>query len=288
MNDDNSRYLVSENAVIPEGWNLDAASSGPRRLDKDTLLHGKRVEGGGILWTEDRSAVNRYIDALADTGEQLSEENELLQAENEWKHRHYSLEVQNRLYDDIHRLVSPQLARIREEINDLKAHPDCHDLRPRLAALSYLGAYVKRRANLTLISREQTETQIPLMELVLSIRESLEYLKLSGVVTGIHEETGGATAAAAQILQAYDFFQAVTEQALPSLSALQARISAGEGGWKLRMILEDPRSFPAEGWRAEEVSSAGGHIRISREDGTAYAEICYSLDRLQTRKEEDR
>ncbi len=285
LNDDNSRYLVSENAVIPAGWNLESAQNKPLRLDKNTILHGQRVEGGGILWTEDLSAVNQYNEALSDTAEQLSEENELLRAENEWKHRHYSLEVQNRLYDDIHRLVSPQLSRIRTEIGILKNDPECPDLKSRLAELSFLGAYVKRRANLTLISGEQTDAGIPLMELALSIRESLEYMKLNSVVTGIYETVGGIPAPSAQILQAYDYFQTVAEHALPSLTAMQIRITGDGRGWKLRMILEGPASLPDADWRAAEVSAAGGRIHVEEEDGTAYAEISFVCAGAEERKE---
>ena len=229
--------------------------------------------------------MNQYNEALSDTAEQLSEENELLRAENEWKHRHYSLEVQNRLYDDIHRLVSPQLSRIRTEIGILKNDPECPDLKARLAELSFLGAYVKRRANLTLISGEQTDVGIPLMELVLSIRESLEYMKLNSIVTGIYETVGGILAPSAQILQAYDYFQTVAEHALPSLTAMQIRITGDGRGWKLRMILEGPASLPDVDWRQAEVSAAGGRIHVEEEDGTAYAEISFICAGAEERKE---
>ena len=276
-NDDDSRYLVSENALIPEDIRVSDIAERPRNLDKNTVLYGRKLEGGGILWTEDLSTVNRYNEALTDTGEQLSEENTLLQAENDWKERHYTLEVQNRLYDDINQLVSPQLGKIREEISALKKEPDRPDLRPRLAVLSFLGAYVKRRANLTLISMERKDGRIPLKELLLSIRESLEYLRLTGIVTGIYETAGELYPEAGQILLAYDFFQMVTEHVLSEITAVQTRLTQEKDGWRLRLVLADPESMPSAEWNSTEVIKARGTVRVYMEDETGYAEIRFQM-----------
>ena len=274
-NDDESRYLVSENALIPEGIRVDDVAGKPRNLDKNTVLYGRKLEGGGILWTEDLSSVNRYNEALTDAGEQLSEENTLLQAENEWKEQHYTLEVQNRLYDDINRLVSPQLSKIREEISFLKKEPDGPALRQRLAVLSFLGAYVKRRANLTLISMERKDGRIPLKELLLSVRESLEYLKLTGVVTGMYETAGELYPEAGQVLLAYDFFQMITERVISEITAVQVRLTQEKDGWRLRLVLADPKSMPSAEWKSTEVIKARGNVRIYMEDETGYAEISF-------------
>ncbi len=293
LNDDKSEALVSENAYVPGAVDVAAVEAQPVRIDENTLLHGHRLEGGGVLWVEDVSAVNRLNEELAETAERLSEENMLLEAENAWREQQSSYEVQNRLYDEIHLLVTPQLAEIgllAEEVRALRTEEGAdpaggqyrEQILEKLARMAFLGAYVKRRANLRLVAETQKEISggtIPAEELFLSLRESLEYLRLHGIVAGILREPEGGPAAGAafpkeQVFLCYDFFQYTLEQALPGLTAVQVILGAGEG-LRLRIGTDNASGLPEQDWKREEIAAAGGTAEIRTEDETTYVRLAF-------------
>ena len=350
LHDDHTEALVSENARIPEAVDIAAVEAHPVRLDDDTVLHGHRLEGGGVLWTEDLHVVNRLNEELAETAERLSEDNMLLEAENAWREQQISYEVENRLYDHINLLLTPQLQEIRELTREVEERNGAlgapltderssasraplteEQLREKLSRLAFLGAYVKRRANLTLVAegagsvqgtdgaitspvsntesntepntepdtepsteantepgtklnsepdtkpdtQEGQEGQIPVQELYLSLRESLEYLGLHKIVTGLVYDGDGDQRRfypAEQVWWLYDYFQHTVERALPGLTALQVILESKER-LRLRLEMDNASAIPEGYWNEEERMEAGGSIRFLKDDETYYVTI---------------
>ena len=145
-------------------------------IDKNILLLSDRIKGGYVFWTEDLTAVNEMNEKLSQIGESLSEEGDLIRAENELREQRAKIAEQTRLYDSISLLVKPQLEKISRLI-DAEG-----DFRKNMAHICILNCYVKRRSNLALLKDRRPAFSSE--ELYLSLKESSEYIKLYGGVTG--------------------------------------------------------------------------------------------------------
>ncbi len=115
---------------------LDAAAHESILLNSDTRLQSAPVQDGRVYWVEDISKINRIQVQLAEINAQLSEENELIQAENALKRQCTQIEEKNRLMDEMI-AVQPQLL----QINRLLEEESIQNLKQ----ICLLGAYVKRR-----------------------------------------------------------------------------------------------------------------------------------------------
>ena len=222
----------AKNAPVLTRDQLRAAARESVFLTADTRLQSAPVQDGRVYWIEDISKINRIREQLAEINAQLSEENELIQAENELKRQRAQIEEKNRLMDAMITLVQPQLLQINRLLEDGTAQ--------NLKRVCVLGAYVKRRVNLALICEKNAA--VPADELTHCIRESLAYLTQYGVVCALHQ-TGNGSVNSRSVQIAYDFFEDCLEAALPSLSALMARVEYGER-FSIRLMMENAAGLP--------------------------------------------
>lgn len=208
-------------------------------LDADTRLQSASVQDGHVYWVEDLAQVNRIKGQLEEIHAQLAEENELIGAEAEVKRQRTQIEEKNRLFDQISKILKPQLNRMDEML--------ASGQKQSLQLVCILGAYIKRRGNLTLICEK--DARISVEELAYCIRESLIYLNAYGVVCAFHQEGKGKTSGT-HLQMAYDFFEDCVEAALPTLSAMMIRVECGKV-FSIRLMLEDAASLPDMGKYAE-------------------------------------
>lgn len=246
----------SKNAPALSPDQLDDAAREPILLDANTRLQSAPIQDGRVYWVEGISRINRIREQLAEINAQLSEENELIQAENALKRQRAQIEEKNRLIDAMTGLVQPQL----QQINRLLENGGAKNLK----SVCLLGAYVKRRVNLALICEKKAI--VPVEELTHCIRESLTYLTQYGAVCALHQEgSGDVDSRAAQL--AYDYFEDCLEAALPSLSALMVRVECGER-FSIRLMMEDAAGLPD----ADKYARLG-QITTDNADG----ELCVTL-----------
>ena len=222
----------AKNAPVLTRDQLRAAARESVFLTADTRLQSAPVQDGRVYWIEDISKINRIREQLAEINAQLSEENELIQAENELKRQRAQIEEKNRLMDAMITLVQPQLLQINRLLEDGTAQ--------NLKRVCVLGAYVKRRVNLALIGKKNAA--VPADELTHCIRESLTYLTQYGVVCALHQ-AGNGSVNSRSVQIAYDFFEDCLEAALPSLSALMARVECGKR-FSIRLMMENAAGLP--------------------------------------------
>lgn len=246
----------SKNAPALSPDQLAAAAQEAILLDANTRLQSAPIQDGRVYWVEDISRINRIREQLAEINAQLSEENELIQAENALKRQRAQIEEKNRLMDAMTGLVQPQL----QQINRLLENGGAQNLK----RVCLLGAYVKRRVNLALICEKKAA--VPVEELTHCIRESLTYLTQYGAVCALHQEgSGDVDSRAAQL--AYDYFEDCLEAALPSLSALMVRVECGKR-FSIRLMMEDAAGLPDADKYAQP-----GQITVDNADG----ELCVTL-----------
>jgi hypothetical protein len=158
-------------------------------------------------------------DEIAKIVDETVAENELIEQENAIAAEKTAYEERNRLYDAIADSLKPEITKLRKLLSE-----DNHYLSEResLIAATVIGAYIKRRANLAILSDK--ESRIMSTELVLSIRETMEYLELSGTACEVREENPSLVKPE-YVLRSYEFFEAVLEASDEPMSACSVTVS---------------------------------------------------------------
>ena len=196
----------------------------------DAILHAQTIHGGYVFWQDDVKEINSLADHLREANDTLGERYDLMKAEVELKERRLQAEEKSRLYDRIAREIAPQLDKADVLLQQSREHPE--QANALLSQVCVISAYIKRRANLILLGEEKAE--ISARELELCLRDSLDNLRLCGVITYLDCHCDGQ-AAVKQIIEAYDLFENVMEQWLDQLSAMMVTAEASEETIRLRI-----------------------------------------------------
>ena len=167
---------------------------------------------------------------LREANDTLGERYDLLKAEVDLRERRLRAEEKSRLYDRIAREIAPQLNRVDELIKQSREHPN--EANALLSQVCVISAYIKRRANLILLGEEKAT--VAARELESCLRESLDNLRLCGVITYLDCHCDGQ-AAVEQIVAMYDLFENVTEALQSKLSAMVVTASYTDGVLRMRI-----------------------------------------------------
>ena len=197
----------------------------------DYELQSHRIRGGSVEWAIDVGHLRRLDSQLSETKESLEAKHELLLREGQVSREKAELEMRNRLYDHVKLAVEPQL----KTVGEILSGPD--DLRDWLPFVAVIGAYVKRRANLQLLSPD-TE---PYDELCLAIRESLRYVEHLGVVTA-WSSLGTGHIDIDVVIAAYEDFERILEESYESLCSLMVSLRTEGTCLTLRYLLNTTSS----------------------------------------------
>lgn len=263
----------SQNAPNLTSLQMAAAMDAPMLIDPDTRLHSRPIRAGRVYWTNDLSVVHALNAQLSKIGETLTEENELIQAENRIKRQQARLAEQNRLYDGIARAVHPQLDQIGWILDGLA--PDSADFPRHIGHACVLNAYVKRRSNLMLIAEK--ESAVHAAELSHCIRESTDCLRAYGALCSFQDDAQGKLPAEKAAL-AYDFFEAAVEAALPGISSLMVHLTVQDGALTLRLSMEDVSAQLPSDWRRDALAALRGSFSQEDGDGAAYVVLRFGKE----------
>ena len=209
-----------------------AGTEYPFPSDGDREIWSQPITGGSIQWTVDTGDLRRLNEELEETNRQLEARSAYLSAENKTKEEKARLETRNRLYDGITDLLHPQL----DQISALLREENFEKQLPRIAVLA---AYAKRRSNMELLS---ADGDLPVEELVLALRESMEYVRLCGVHTAV-TAAGTGVFSPALVTEAYDTVERTTEDALSSLRDMMVAVKAEGDVLSVRLLLHGTDLF---------------------------------------------
>ena len=204
----------------------------------DTLrLHKVPIRGGHVLWTEDMSPVQELNEELKDIADQLSEENVILAKENELRAQKAEYEIENELYDKLNSELQDKIKQI-DALVSVKTDREEEYLQNLRVACVYC-AYLKRKANLYLLA-EQSPT-VSVLEVELSVRESLEYLKLLKVQSS-SQALGDGELTGEEAIALYEAFEEMLEILLPYLEACLVTVSAdSHGSLQMAAVLKEEK-----------------------------------------------
>ena len=216
---------ASRNATELSAEDLSRANSRGVMISDSIRLHKKAIRGGHVFWTEDMTPIQELNEELMDLAEQLSEETVILQKENELHAEKAEYEIENELYDRLNEDLQDKVRQIQKLV-DVDGGTEAQ-YRQNLRIACVYCAYLKRRANLFLVA--QQDLTVSLMEVGLSVRESLEYLKLLKVTSG-YQVRGDRDLDGSDALAMYDTFEMMIEKLMPFLETCMVTLDGrGKG-----------------------------------------------------------
>ena len=198
-----------------------SAENGAVSPDKNTLLKSHRISGGHVLWQEDITEITALLEQLEENKEKIAQGNAVEKENYDIKLKINSAREKNRLYSLLQQQTARQIELIGKLLAQYDAEPDEETRRKLLARIAVVGAYIKRRGNLLFIM-EGAEA-VDILELYRALDESFANIRLLGADCAVDCPTEGLLLCrdAARI---YDFFEAVTEEAMESLETVWLKV----------------------------------------------------------------
>ena len=220
ITDENNNVIYSSNDEILVKNDIFGTDNLTTMLDENTRLHSKKIDGGTVYFTESIKEIVNLNNRLEEAAEVISDENAMIEAENQLLRDETMYKTKNKIYDDIARIVKPQVLKIEEYLDFCKNEPDKFD--EYISKAAVLNAYIKRRINLSLLSLEGDKTS--LTELYLSMSESLNYLKYCGVDISILNDAEDTNIDVALCIDIYDFFESIIEAYLERFNSIMVTL----------------------------------------------------------------
>ena len=168
IDDEKKLVAKSKGAILPTILERNASLEGELYINGDIRLRSKKINGGYVLVEEDIAPLRKLERTLLENKEELLGEQDLLVYENEIKGKEAAIKEQKQVFKTINQLGRTLLPDI--SVCLLMAREGEYGKNVNAALLRL--AYLKRKANL-LLKEEKT---LPLEELSLAIKESLNYV----------------------------------------------------------------------------------------------------------------
>ena len=224
ITDKQGKVVYASNTALGLSLEQFSAESGTR-IGEHTLLHKMSIPGGYGFWLDDITEIDRLNEELDRSKEELSQETELIRLRNKLKENETKVEQRTLVYNTISRRTEHQSRLISEFAKEGRESSDANVKEEYKGRILFLGAYIKRYANMMLISR-QSEL-IEAGELALSVSEVLRYLNYLGTPGEFFNEAeckiGAQTA-----LAVFEAFEKLIEINIPELRGAFVNLSAGE------------------------------------------------------------
>ena len=208
------------------------------RIAEHTLLRRMDIPGGHGFWQEDVTELDCLNEEMADAKDRLSEEAELIRLQNELEKTQAVIEQRSLVYDTISKRTQKQSQKISRLADEATESSDMALSERNRKQIILLGAYIKRYANLTLLSSDSKIVDAG--ELALSVSEILRYLNQFGVSVEVLNRAKGLVPAEA-VLAFFEVFQTIIENNLFFLSGVTASLSNRNNGVLCRLTLEGLR-----------------------------------------------
>lgn len=207
------RYASSNAPKLPSDM-MRSSESEAAKPDNNTLLRSSKIPGGHVLWQEDITDITAVLEKLEENRKTISESNDVEQENYKTKVKINTVREKNRLYDRLQAQTAHQIELLDQLLTQYEAQSDPEIRRSLLAKAAVIGAYIKRRGNLMFIGEKSDVTDTA--ELTACLDESFANLELMGVECAIDIPDKNSIYTR-DAIRVYDFFEAVTEEAMDDL-----------------------------------------------------------------------
>lgn len=235
------------------------------RIDEHTVLHKMKIPGGYGFWQDDMTEIDRLNDELEEAKEGLAQEAELIRLRNELKEKKIKTEQRTLVYDTIAKRTQRQSQLISRYAETARKSDDKALKETMRGRITLLGAYIKRYANIMLLSQESSVIEAG--ELGLSVSEVLRYLNFCGI-PGEFFSNADCTVNAEAALAVFEAFETLLETNITGLKGAFVNLS-GHDGVLFKLTLENLENLLTR--EAESgLFRVGVKYEIMQEDGVAY------------------
>ena len=269
ITDEKGNPVYSSYSAAPLNKEQFSAEDGAR-IGEHTVLHKMKIPGGFGFWQDDMTELDRLNDELAEAKESLAQEAELISLKNELKEKETKTEQRSFVYDTIAKRTQRQSQLISDLAKTARLSADISLKEEYRNRITLLGAYIKRYANLMLLSQE-IET-IEVGELGLSVSEVLRYLNFCGIPGELFISADCAVSSVLA-LDVFEAFETLLEINYSQLKGVFVNISEQEN--VLFKITLENMAQPLSEDMTKQLSDIGVVSETSYEDGVGY--ICFTL-----------
>ena len=220
VDNDYTVHYRSDDALHLTAEQMKETENGHVMLAGGIRLSGSDIRGGHALWQEDLSELLDVLDELKELRNELEGSNAVSMQNYRVNKKIRALAEKNRLHDELHKQTAHQIDLLNDWLKKLTATDDPKEKRELLRRIVVVGAYLKRRNNLVLVSEQ--DGLIKEEELNLSIKEMMKNLQLAGVncASSVQFEKDLPADVAMKL---FDFYEYVVENAFDGLTYLLAR-----------------------------------------------------------------
>ena len=240
------------------------------RIDEHTLLHKMKIPGGYGFWQDDMTELDRLNEELAQAKEALSQEAELIRLRGELKEKQTVIEQRTQVYDTIAKRTQRQSLAISRLAQEARMSSDIALKDEYRKRITLLGAYIKRYANLTLLSQDNDSIEVG--ELGLSVSEVLRYLNNCGIPCEFVNHAD-CTVSAKAAIAVFDAFETLIERNHSDLRGVFVNLSSKEN--VLFKLVFENMTEPLSDQMTERLSAVGIQSEATTEDEVTY--IYFSL-----------
>lgn len=245
------------------------AESGSR-IDDHTVLNKMEVPGGFGFWLDDMTEIDRLNGELAEAKEGLAQEVELVRLRNELKEEQTKVIQRTLVYDEIARRTQRQSQLIQQLAETAKASNDPALKQDYQRRIMLFGAYIKRYANLTLLSQESE--LIEAGELGLSVSEVLRCLNYCGI-PGESIINADCSVRADAAIAVFEAFETIIELNYPLFKGVFANLSSGSEV-TLKLTFEDLSEGMPSGLESQ-LAQVSVDVETQTEDSDTY--VCFTI-----------
>ncbi len=253
-----------------------------RRTPQPYAQFCRRVRGGEAVLRADLSAQHALQTSLEEKRQELTKRSEVLGREQKLKDELLTLQIQNRLYDEVERSVREKTRQIADILATIPQGGDAADARTRLARAAVIACYVKCRSNLLLTGKELDVMK--LTDLAQFIHNSAESAATAGVDCAVHMGSDVVLPFEVGTL-AYEIFEHFLECALRFAPCdMTVRLLADASALRLTVLLSTPddrrpqkSDFALNGTVGELAGRSGTVIQITAEDETLVTNVLIPL-----------
>lgn len=225
---------IGAKIIDKNGKKVICKSQDDYEINENIVISNEPILGGSLSYVTDYTVINRQREELLEARETIAGENLLIENENKLLEDKAKYQKLNKVYDEIAECVHSRTVMVEEllDVDNNLSEP----FEKRLAKACFINAYIKRRSNLILQSKQDKEQYV--LELYLALAESINYLGLSGVNGFVRPYKGEEKMPITALFVAYDFFQDVVESAIDTLTAIMVDISLRDTTMSLRLVLD--------------------------------------------------
>ena len=239
-------------------------------IDRESIrISEKEISGGKVIWMENLETIYRLNGMLSDAVEIIEAENTLIEKENSAKEESSRYEAQNRLYNSIAYFSNSKLRKIDKEL--FAEYDSEEEFKKHLSKSLVIGSYIKRRSNLTILEAENSS--ICLDELLLSINESMSYLRLYGINCIVHtagEDIREKMLPSELIIRLYDIFQEAAEAVMDHAKNIMLNVrNGGKITFKMSADADSPDAIDRCRNKISGIISADGIASYDHQESAA-------------------